>query len=240
MFLMHAFLDLIFPRACTVCAGTPCAGFQYLCWDCVALFDYIRGNYCRLCGDPVGGLVGDDWVCAACSAQRPAFELARSAVRYQGRIREAVMCFKYKRAVWLAHDLVLLLAALATGDWLKDAALDGVLAVPLHPRKERARTYNQSELLAAGLARALGLKLLDRCLVRTMDKGTQTHLTVRERIANVQGVFGLGNENAQKVVGRRLLLVDDVMTTGATVNACAQALKAAGASAVFVATVARG
>jgi ComF family protein len=236
--LVRAFLDLLFPRACVGCGRPPGTEFLHLCWDCVSGLAYIRGCFCRVCGDPAEGLVGDDWVCATCAETPPAFNLARSAARYRGVLREAVMMFKYDRAVWLAQDLALLLAGLARGAWLEGVVLDGVLAVPLHPRKERIRTYNQSGLLAAGLARALGKPLLGGSLVRTRDQGTQTHLTARDRTANVRGAFGV--RKPDRVVGRRLLLVDDVMTTGATANACARALKNAGASAVYVATVARG
>lgn len=237
-FLKKTFLDLLFPRACAACARPVGDEFLYLCWDCIAELDYIRECFCRICGDPANALVGDDWICARCAGKSPAFNAARSAVRYRGIIRNALMSFKYHNAVWLAQDFVLLLQGLTAGQWLESMALDGIVPVPLHPRKERRRTYNQAALLAAGLSRAMGLKLLNDCLIRTKDLGTQTHLTQSARSVNVRDAFGL--KKPDKIDGRRLLLVDDVMTTGATANACAQVLKYAGAAAVYVATVARG
>jgi ComF family protein len=118
------------------------------------------------------------------------------------------------------------------------ADLDAVTFVPLFPRKQRERTYNQSHLLAAELAPRLRCPLLTRCLRRVRYTATQTHLSMDERAANVRGAFAVSDPDW--VAGRNLLLVDDVMTTGATVSECARVLKEAGAGRVYVITVARG
>jgi ComF family protein len=115
---------------------------------------------------------------------------------------------------------------------------DVITEVPLHGARERMRTYNQSGLLARGLAKRLGVPYLPHALSRVRRTATQTHLTASERRRNVEGAFRVGP--ARWVDGRRVLLVDDVMTTGATVNDCARALREAGACEIGVVTVARG
>ena len=116
--------------------------------------------------------------------------------------------------------------------------IDAVLFVPLYRRRERERTYNQAGLLAAEVAAALDRPLLSRCLFRRRATRSQTELAANQRRQNVRGAFETANESW--IEGRRLLLVDDVMTTGATVDECALVLKQAGAAGVRVATLARG
>ncbi len=234
----RAFLDLLFPRVCVGCGHVPGTEFLHFCWDCVAVISFITGAFCRVCGDPANGVVGEDWVCSHCSNKPPFFDLARSVARHNGILRKAVLEFKYKRGVWLAHDFALMLSALARDALLRGVQVDFVLPVPLHPFKEWKRTYNQSALLAADLSRCLGARFMRGNLIRKRDAGTQTYLTAQRRSANVQGAFQV--KRPRLVAGRCLLLVDDVMTTGATANECARVLKDAGAAKVYVATVARG
>lgn len=209
----------------------------HLCWDCLAALEIIHPPFCGRCGDPVDGAITRDYVCSFCANRPPAFDLARSAARYRHALKGMLHRFKYSSAVYLAPDLATLLQSCVCVHYNTEA-LDAVAWVPLHPARERARTYNQSGLLAAALARRLNLPTARGCLARLRDTATQTHLSARERSANVRGAFAV--QNPEWVDGRRFLLVDDVMTTGATVNECARALKGAGAAKVFVVTVARG
>lgn len=208
-----------------------------MCWDCLASAAPIQAPFCGHCGDPVDGAITRGYVCAFCVDRRPAFDRARSAVRYRDAARELLQRFKYSAAVHLVSDLGLLLEACVSVHY-RDEPIDAVAWVPLYPARERSRTYNQSALLAGDLARRLHLPMAYRCIERRRDTGTQTTLSARERANNVRGAFAV--RHPEWVAGRRFLLVDDVMTTGATVNECARALKAAGAMTVFVVTVARG
>lgn len=169
---------------------------------------------------------------------QPAFDWARSAVHYAGAAQTCIRRFKYHGGIWLLDELVGWLAALwrTCPDSVRD--IDFVTGVPLYPRRQRERGYNQSALLAAGLANRIGISLRPRVLGRIRPTATQTHLTAARRVHNVKGVFSV--LRPRHVRGARIALVDDVMTTGATANECARALKAAGAAAVVVLTVARG
>ena len=158
-------------------------------------------------------------------------------MRFEGVVTSLIHDFKYHHALWLEEELTDLLQA-CVGAHYGGLAFDAVCAVPLHPVRRRERGFNQAALLAARLARRLRLPWRRGGLVRARDTGTQTHLTARERLSNVKGAFEAGGD--RRWGGKRLLLVDDVMTTGATVSACAEALKRAGAASVHVVTLARG
>jgi len=220
------------------------------CWDCRAALPYLRPPFCARCGDFAAGDVPGDWVCAFCARHPPAFDAARSAFRFAGAVADAVKRLKYDRGVWLAPGL----AACIAETWRavpreRRGGADVVCPVPLAPERFRDRGYNQSRLLASALARELRLPCRD-LLVRTRATPTQTRLTARERKENVRGAFAVawrfraGLKAVERffppVKGKRVILVDDVITTGATVDECARTLKRAGASAVFALSVARG
>jgi ComF family protein len=148
-----------------------------------------------------------------------------------------VLSLKYYGALWLARDLSLLLS-LAFHNRFADIEVDIMMPVPLHRRKFRERGFNQAWSLVQGLARRLDIPATDHCLLRSRYTATQTNLTVTQRAANVKRAFDA--RWPEWLEGRRVLLVDDVMTTGATMNACARALKENGAARVYALTAARG
>lgn len=230
-------LDFLWPRACEACGRPAGAAGRYLCWDCLAALPAIALPFCSRCGDPVEGAITRGYVCSLCVDRAPAFDLARSAIRFRGAAPELLHRFKYGHATHLAADLAGLLDACARAHYA-DERFDAVTFVPLHPVKERERTYNQARLLAERLARRRRLLLAPGVLERTRATGTQTRLTMRERARNVAGAFAAVCPAWTR--GRAFLLVDDVMTTGATVNEAARVLKSAGARRVCVVTVARG
>jgi len=230
------FLDMVYPRGCQHC-GAPADGMRFFCWECLADFHYVQPPFCSRCGDPVPGHIDHEYLCVYCSRHAPAFDGARSAVRYEGAAGMAIRAIKYQWATWLIPDLTGLLEACrqAHYDLLR---FDGVCYVPLHPVKRRERGFNQAALLAERLARRHRMPLYRGLLRRTRDTGSQTRLTAAQRASNVAGVFEV--VRGGRAMGQRLLLIDDVMTTGATVNECARVLKKAGAESVYVLTVARG
>ncbi|MBI3987302.1 MAG: ComF family protein [Lentisphaerae bacterium] len=236
---MHltAFMDMLYPRACVGCGEAAGDDFHYLCWNCMAGIQWIRDPYCFLCGDPCYGMIHGQYVCSLCRKALPSFDMARSAASFAGALKTMIHDFKYNGASWLRQDLSSLLAACVRTHW-PDSDIDALLWVPLYPTKERERTYNQAMLLAMELAGLLHKPLAGRCLRRIQPTATQTHLTASRRKANVHAAFEVAG--GARIAGRRLLLVDDVMTTGATVNECARTLKQAGAAAVYAVTVARG
>jgi ComF family protein len=235
--LWTTLLDLIYPRVCELCGKKIGPELHHICWDCLAGLNYIAHPYCSVCGDPVDGQVDHAFVCFNCSETQPHFELARSAARYRGALKDLLCDFKYQHALWLRKDLVRLLISCVSVDF-DLSAVDAVTYVPLYPSKQRFRSYNQARLLAEGLAKEIHKPLVYKALSRIKPTITQTNLTAKARATNVRGAFEAGK--ASHLEGRRILLVDDVMTTGATVNECARALKEGGAKSVFAVTVARG
>jgi ComF family protein len=186
---------------------------------------------------PFAGDITTPFECANCREMELCFSSARSAVVARGVVLEAIHRFKYHRQLWFEHFLA--------GLFLREAvpALHGhnwnlIVPVPLHSVRQREREFNQAERLAARLSAALKIPLNRRLLRRVMPTATQTLLTRQQRAANMRGAFALGR--GARLNGERVILVDDVFTTGATTSACAQALRAGGAGDVCVWTVARG
>jgi len=230
-------LGWLYPRNCSACGVSAPEPLSHFCWECLSASLKIEPPFCARCGDPVSGMIEHDYICFFCKKTEPAFLRARSAFRYEGAVAEALRALKYRGALHVVPDLAELLAACVRAEYF-EAAFDVVAAVPLHPARLRARGSNQSALLARALARRLGIPYAARLTRRTRPTPTQTGLTAPERADNVRNAFKTGS--ARRLKGKHVLLVDDVMTTGATVNACAHALKRGGAVSVSAVTVARG
>lgn len=228
-----ALLDLVFPPFCPLCRARLGAGRRDpLCGACWQALERIEEPVCRLCGLPltVPGL------CGGCRRRPPAFSYARAAARYGDVVREALHAFKFGGRRALAAPLGELLAAPGPGA-LPGEAPDLLLPVPLHPRRRRERGFNQSLLLARRVGRAWGLPVRPDILLRTAATSPQTDLSAPARRANVRGAFAL--RRPELVAGRHVILVDDILTTGATVGECARVLREGGARTVGVLTVAR-
>lgn len=232
-----AALDLIYPRICVGC-GCP-VGYDghLLCGKCLLTLSVIHAPFCRHCGDPVAGHVEHDYLCSYCKRRPPSFRAARSAVRYRGAAQKLIKALKYQGMTAVADDAVPLLAAVVAS-FYSGVKFDAVLGVPLHHKRRRSRGYNQSALLANKLGRWLDVPSPQFVVYRRRNTPSQTGLSLAARNRNVSGAFAV--RRPEWIEGRRVLLVDDVMTTGATVNACSRALVKAGAASVRVATVARG
>ena len=233
----RAFLDLLYPRNCIGCGVSTPETYRYICWDCWSDAARIEAPFCDLCGDPVAGSVDHEFICYACSAEKPSFDGARSAARYDGVVGEALRQLKYEKALWLAPDMAELLINCIQAEY-PARKFDLVVPVPLYHVRRRERGYNQAAVLARELGGRIGCKSVPGMLRRIRPTTTQTNLTASQRLSNVRNAFE--SRRAKWLAGRRVLLVDDVMTTGATVNACAKALKKGGAQSVHVLTVARG
>jgi ComF family protein len=190
-----------------------------------------------VCGDPVDGRVENVYQCSHCRREHPAFDNARSAVRYRGAVRKAIHKLKYGHQACMARDLAKWLVASYDAHY-KDIDIDAVIYVPLYLVRQRERTYNQSSLLSREFAKLIKVPLFTRCVKRIRPTGSQVSLNARQRSLNVKNAFEIRDKGW--VDGKRLLLIDDVMTTGATVNEIAKVLKEARAASVHVLTVARG
>lgn len=229
--------DAFYPRVCPGCGRLSDRPGRHLCWGCLSGIELFTESLCDVCGAFVSGHVRHRFVCGACRQSPPAYDRARSAGHFTGLLRDLVHRFKYSQALWLKNDLADLLEGCLRAHF-DAAAVDVVLPVPLHPVRMRERSYNQAAVLAEALAGRIGRRFDGRSLVRVRQTGTQTRLRARERKENMRGAFCV--RRPEWVRGRAALLIDDVMTTGATLDACARALKKAGARRVWALTAARG
>ncbi len=225
------------PAHCAACEGpAPPERRIPLCEACGGhLAAILAAEYCPRCGRGAGPYVADETGCDQCRARRPAYDGAVRAGAYRGPLARLVLAYKYGRQRELGPVLGRLLAERATlAGWAE--ALDFVVPVPLHWRRRVARGFNQ----AAGLAREMEgrfprAKGVGK-LLRVRPTAHQTRLPPSRRAANVRGAFEV--RGAAEIEGRRVLVVDDVMTSGSTVSECARTLKRGGAAAVYVAVVA--
>lgn len=231
-------LDWLYPPRCLGCGKSlfPCHA-AFLCPECEGALRPIGDNACRCCGQPLGAHASPVKGCGHCRPAELAFTRAAAAVVYrEGPAAALVRAFKFAGARRLARPLAALTAP-AARRLLAGERVDFVTPVPLHPEREEARGYSQSALLARELARLLALPLREGVVVRTRNTPEQARLAPAERRRNLLGAFAPAPGAAAP--GARVLLVDDVLTTGATASECARALRAAGAARVFVAVFAR-
>ncbi|MBU4277101.1 MAG: ComF family protein [Proteobacteria bacterium] len=228
--LAHGLRDLFFAPACAACGGAV-EHDEFLCPACREQVSPPTEPSCRVCGLP-----GHSWHCPACAASPPAFDAARALALHTGPLAEVVRGFKYQRRYWLGEGLSRLLGTAPRSWW---ATADIVAPVPLHPRRLVARGFNQALVLARGLPGGQGPELAPRLLNRKRYTRPQVGLDPGARRRNVEGAFALAPAWQGRLEGAWVLLVDDVFTTGATVNECAKVLKQAGAERVEVLTLVR-
>jgi ComF family protein len=232
--VLRSALDLALPRLCAVCRE-PVEG-QGLCPACWAKLSFITRPYCERLGIPFVYDPGPGILSMEAIADPPAYHRARAAVRFDEIARALVHALKYGDRLDLAPMM---------GRWLSHAGrellddADALVPVPLHWRRRWARRFNQSAILAAAVSAASGVPIAANALKRVKFTAQQVGLSRSERATNVQGAFRVPPEGKAAVAGRRLLLVDDVLTSGATVEGCAKALLRAGARNVDVLVFAR-
>ena len=224
--LRHTVIDFFFPRYCVGCGRVG----DFLCSSCYQKLPRLLPPFCRKCGKPEssGGL------CPTCWGWQTEIDGIRSPFRFDGAVRRAVHELKYHNLKAISGCLAELLVA-----YLQANSVTGeiLVPVPLHPRRLRQRGYNQSSLLARELGKLTILPVIEDCLFRSKDSLPQAKTaTVEDRRSNVANAFACRD---QRLSGRHVLLVDDVCTSGATLEACAAALKATGAISVWGLTLAR-
>jgi ComF family protein len=233
-------LDLVFPAICPVCRKrSDDPRHRPFCVACWAELPRLVGPGCATCGTPYPGL-GGDLVCGECrQAPAPPYAFVRAVAEYRGGMRDAIHALKYGRRAAVGAPLGALLAEVGAArlPGPPAAVADALVPVPLHPTRRRERGFNQAELLADVCAAAWSVPALGGAMRRQRPTPPQAGLDGPARRRNVIGAFTVVRPG--EVVGRRLILVDDVLTTGATAGAAARALLDAGARAVGVLVLAR-
>jgi ComF family protein len=241
MSFLSYLVDIIYPLRCHLCGrffppheDRPPP--KQLCSDCRTALSPVTHPMCTICGLPFAPLTGRDHVCENCLRKTPWFDLARAPYLYTGRLMEAIHRFKYKSETHLISSLGPLLSTFAR-EWIHDFADLLTIPVPLHKRRLRARGFNQSLFLARVISRELATPLDYLSLIRTRHTRAQAGLSKEERRKNVRNAFSV--LNSEIIEDKEILLVDDVFTTGHTLNECARTLKKSGARAVICLTLAR-
>ncbi|SDH16428.1 ComF family protein [Bosea robiniae] len=232
---LHGLLGIVYPPTCIACRAAT-GEAQALCPACWRGVGFIERPYCERLGTPFPVDLGAGLLSPAAIADPPVFARARAVCRFDGTARELVHRLKYGDRVELSLTLGRMMAQ-AGRELIGDADL--ILPVPLHRTRLWRRRFNQAAALAQVVAREAGLPLATTALTRIRRTRQQVGLTRVQRADNLQGAFHIPAAMRGLVEGRRALLVDDVLTTGATVNAASRALLRAGASAVDVLTFAR-
>jgi ComF family protein len=233
-----AALGFIYPEACQLCkqaSATSAEGF--VCADCRAEVRFIQSPFCQRCGLPQEGAITNAFECTNCRTTELHFSYARSAVAARGKVLDVIHRYKYHRALWFEPFLADLLISQAASDLVREK-WDLIVPVPLHATKQREREFNQAERIANRLSTATRIPVDKRLLRRVLPTQTQTQLSRTERLANVRKAFAM--RKGRRLHDERVILLDDVFTTGATTDACARVLRQAGAAEVCVWTVARG
>lgn len=234
----QALLDLLYPPKCLVCGED---GMDIFCSACKQAIPKLNPPYCRLCGSPA---IASYRLCEFCiKGGRKPYYASIAVGQYGGPLRKAVHLLKYDGYKALATPLgeLMALALEKSRPELslqeKINSIDLIVPAPLHPVRKQERGYNQAELLAAAISAHIGIPIEPEGLKRTHWAGTQTRLGRAERSQNVQNAFYA--PSSERIAGRNILLVDDVLTTEATVMEAAYALKASGAASIMVAAAAR-
>ena len=229
-YIVYSFLwqaiDWLYPPRCVSCSR---GGYRF-CPDCFSAVRAIhQDRICPICGLPQPAAA----LCAECRLDQPAFTALRSWGLYEGTLREAIHGLKYHRDLGVSQDLAAPLSRLITDlNW----QVELIVPVPLSRERAKGRGYNQSEALARWVSRMTGIPIQPAALARIRDTASQVGLSGSERRQNVQGAF---QARAILVTGKNILVVDDVATTGATMQASAMALKSSGATRVYGITLAR-
>lgn len=230
-------LDFFWPRDCEICGESVDRPARHVCSACLERIPFLPvDGCCRRCGRNVPKFTGE-FLCEDCKTHKPSFDRAASVMRFEGEARQMTLDFKYRRHLWLRDDFA---------DWLEGAArarfkvgeIDAVVPMPARRLHRFLRGYNQCDIIAHALARRLGVPLEKGVVRFSGPSKRQAGLSEDERRTNVKGAFS-ATRRAAGFAGKTLLLVDDVMTTGATLSECAAALKKAGVARVWALSLSR-
>lgn len=235
--VLHPVTVTVFPSFCRLC-GRALEGSEekIICARCLARVEFHKGPVCPICGRFYHQPAASGYICGLCQERPGPFSRHRSLGPYSGRLKEVILLFKYKGCEVLGRVLAGMAYKHLAGDGLFDG-LDFIVPVPLHPKREKQRGFNQAELLGRTLSDLSGVPLLSGVLIKIRNTPAQVSLEAAQRETNLRAAFTV--RKARKLADRIVLLVDDVFTTGSTLRECAGQLLQAGVREARALTVAR-
>ncbi len=229
-------LEIIFPSHCLYCEKIISAEGLF-CSDCWQKLQFITEPKCKICAHPFDFKVSDDLTCASCLSDPPAYDKTITVFRYNEIIKKIISQFKYRDTTYIAKKLAKFLFHRSRAELTN---IDLIVAVPLHKKRLRQRKFNQASLLCrAMLQHTPTTKFYPDFLLRIKNTAAQVTLRKKQRKKNLKSAFALNPKYFQTVKNKRILLIDDVITTGATLENCAKVLKKAGAKKVTALTIAK-
>lgn len=234
--LLRSAGTLCFPPHCAACQADTEPG-AYVCGPCLGDARPLEAPMCARCSWPFEGAITEEFVCGDCAGREVHYECAVAAYRSRGVVRELIHGFKYERKLYLRVQLARWLAEALQDPRIQARKIDAFVPVPLHAVRKREREFNQAEELCKLLSAQTGIPTW-HALKRVRYTTTQTRLSREERMENLRGAFHA--RQTPDLQGRDLVLVDDVFTTGSTVEECSRVLRRAGAASARVITIARG
>lgn len=227
-------LDALYPRRCPVCDEIVMPKGQLICRNCFGELSYVSGPTCKRCGKEVADSAME--YCLDCTRHKRTFEYGIALLNYDEKARHSMTRIKYKnKRQYLDFYIEAICRRHEKGIRLMKA--DALVPVPIHPSRRRKRGFNQAELLAEGIGKKLGIPVCRNLLIRTKKTMPQKKLNPMERLQNLEQAFGIGNVSPGL---ERVILVDDIYTTGSTAEACARVLRAAGIKKVYLVTICIG
>lgn len=236
-------INLLFPSNCKVCDEE--LNFikeKYICTRCISKTIFISRPFCIKCGKQLLKIFKNEQIeCKDCKNNRKYFYMARTMAIYTGAIKQAILLLKYQKKQIMANLLSnLMINYLLTNLPEYRYQTDVILPVPLHKKRYNQRGFNQAELIAKKLSKPLNKKIYTNVLIKTKETLPQVGLSLKQRRTNLIGAFSI-NKNKKNIIERKnILLIDDVYTTGSTVNECSKVLLKEGAKRIYVYTIARG
>lgn len=228
-------LNLIYSPLCILCKEQTYYP-RNLCGDCWSKIEWITKPHCKICSLPFEYEVDDSVICGACLSKKPSFDKMRSVFLYNDISARLISSFKYNDKTY-PHNTY--------SNWMHRAGVDlwnevdYISFVPLSFRRILSRKYNQSAILAKDLSKIAKKEIIYNLMYRTKYVAPQASLNKKDRLKNVKGVFAMNKKYSKKIKGKTIIIIDDVTTTGATLNECAKILKKNGADKVFVLTMAK-
>lgn len=233
-FAGRVLLDLLYPRRCPLCKNVLDFQESKVCDSCLKKQKWVKPPYCLKCGKTVEA--EEDACCGDCTAMEKSFQRGYPAFHYIGEIKEALYAFKYNNQRSYG-DFFADCIMKQYGEELKHLQFDGLIPVPVHKKKKRVRGYNQAEVLAKELGKQLRIPVYPSYLVRVVNTNPQKELNDKTRMKNLKNAFKIGQNTIEL---KKVLLVDDIYTSGATIEACTKVLLAAGVEKVYYTSVAIG